>query len=170
MAEMNVFMRDKIKNAVIIALIVTALLYIPVRLVYFRLYPGDRIKGELRLFIDGQEYPLDKEDITYEYEHEKTDGEINDGEISLKAGEYGQYLIILTPPQDIPPITISVLQGNWWNKESFDLSIKVDTGRGSITYEGEQSYITEYGFTKSEEISESRLLSDEELFIGLGSL
>ena len=71
---MDVFMRDRIKNTVIIALIVIAVLYIPARLIFFRVYTGDRIEGELKLTVDGEEYALSDGDFTFEFEHEKTSG------------------------------------------------------------------------------------------------
>lgn len=165
---MDVFMRDRIKSTAIIALIAVALLYIPARLIYFRLYTGDRIEGEISLTIDGQEYSLKDSDLTFEFEHEKTSGKYEDGQVSLKAGDYGQYLIIINCPQDIPPITIGVMQANWWNKESFELTIEVDRERGSVTYSGKQKYITELGFSQSGLISKSQPLTDGELFVGFG--
>ncbi|MBR1751695.1 MAG: hypothetical protein IJ740_12630 [Ruminococcus sp.] len=163
---MDFFVREKIIYTLIISIIVIAVLFIPVRLIFFRLYPGDRIEGELTLIIDGEEYPLDESDLSYEFEHKKIEGRFDDGEVSIKAGEYGQYIIRIDSLPEIPPVYVKAFQANWWNKTDFDLSVEIDTKEQIVTYRGKYSYITELGFTDSESISDTQPFTDNELAVG----
>ena len=165
---MDSYTRGKIIMISVIVVIAAAVLFVPARLIYFRLYPGDRVKGTITVTVDGEEYSLDEKNITVEHEHQGYDFKPDDGEISLKAGDYGAYDIIISGLPDIPPITVAVYQANWWNVERFDLTVAVDTKEKSITYSGKHTYIAEDGFSQSEEISKKEDLSDKELGVGFG--
>ena len=165
---MDSLTRGKIITIAVIIAIAAAILFVPARLIFFRLYPGDRINGSITLTIDGEEYSLDKASISAEHNRQGYDFSLDDGEISLKGDDYGSYEITISGLPDISPITVAVFQPNWWNTDDFSLTIAVDTRNKSVTYSGKHTYITEYGFSQSEEISKSQGLSDKERRVGFG--
>lgn len=165
---MDVFMREKIRNIVIITIIAIVVLFVPARLIYFRLYTGDRVNGALTLTIDSEEYSLDEKNISVEHNGQSYEFSLDDGEISLKGDDYGSYDIVISGLSDIPPITVGVFQANWWNTEDFELTIAADTKQRSVTYSGKHTFITEYGFIQSESISQKQGLSEKELKVGFG--
>lgn len=96
--------------------------------IYYRLYLGDRIQGEIQVTIDGKAAFFDEEN-TDAHLYYKGDFSAADhtARISLKAGEYGSYSFDIYVVGLNQPIQISVMQYNWWNVHTFCLDVAVDT-------------------------------------------
>lgn len=161
----------KKKAVLIISLIIAfcisvCLLYKPI---YYRLYLGDRIKGNIEVVIDDNVYSLEEDNIKL---NDSGKIKINDdgtADISIHAGKYGSYRFDIS---DIPierPVSINCFQHNWWNVQTFELRIKIDTSQNLVIYEGSYTTISNDGKTRYDTIDKIQSLTDEytEILLGL---
>ena len=152
--------------AVILLLGVCVFLFL--KPVYYRiLYPWDRITGTIHLTADGESREIGKSDITCLYDAKDTAVSARPGQngtkISIHAGEYGPYSILLHVEGIEKPVEIVVYQYNWWNVCSFDLEITVDSEANTISLCSTATVLDEHG--KKIPVTESATLNcgDEEL-------
>ena len=135
---------------------------------YYRLYLGDRIKGNIELIIDEKPYLIEENKIKF---LDFGNGMIYDdgkADISIRAGEYGKYRFEILDTPIGKPISISCFQHNWWNVLDFDLTIKIDTVQEEITYNGNCITIADNGKKIYDPISNTQSLTDEYIQISLG--
>lgn len=116
------------------------LIYKPV---YYRLYPGDRIRGDIQVIVDGQTYALTESSFSDSGKvTSKDDGSAN---VRIKAGEYGAYEFVMDADAVGQPVTIRCYQYNWWNVMDFDLQLHVDTQQNIATVSGSVITIADNG-------------------------
>ena len=139
------------------------ILYKPI---YYRLYLGDRIKGNIEIKIDDRTYFLEENNFHSSGKSKMFD----DGTagISIRAGEYGIYsLEILGTPIE-KPISIRCYQYNWWNVMDFELDIKIDTAQNEVIYNGNYMTIADNGKKIYNPINYSQSLTDEHIQVVFG--
>ncbi len=135
--------------------------------IYYRIYPFDRIKGDIHISINGQ--PLSPESISF-YNKSRCDDisvktKDNKSYVSIRGGKYGGYSFAIDIPEMNKPIEVGIFQPNWWNAIDFFLSIDIDTVNNEILYD----YDFEQNDSKSITIGESRNnLDDEKLSVNFG--
>lgn len=151
-------------TAIILAAAAFCFIYKPV---YYRLYFGDRITGNVKLVIDGEAFPLDKDSFDIKQSGKIT---INDNiaEISFRAGDYGGYKFEIANEKLKEPIVITCFQPNWWNVMSFDITVFIDTLNDTVKYDGLYTTLTENGSKTNQEISKIQKFSDEKLGLVIG--
>lgn len=164
----------KKKFLLIILFIITfcisvCILYKPI---YYRLYLGNRIKGNVEVKIDDKTYFLEKNKIKF-HDSIYDDGtaKIYDNgtaNISFHAGEYGDYSFELLDTPIGRPIEITCFQHNWWSVQNFELKIEIDTSQNMITYSGNYTTISDNGKKRYETIDKIQSLTDEYVQIILG--
>lgn len=119
--------------AVIIALMTFCFFCKPI---YYRIYPFDRIKGNIHIRINKQ--PLSPENISF-YNKSRCDDisvktEDNKSYVSIRGGKYGGYSFEIDIPEINKPIEVCVFQANWWNTTDFAISIDIDTVNNEVRY------------------------------------
>lgn len=153
----------------IIAVIVIALMVFCFfcKPIYYRIYPFDRIKGDIEIIIDGQS--LSPESSSF-YNKSRCDDisvktKDNISSVSVRGGKYGGYSFTIDIPEINRPIEVRVFQLNWWNTIDFYLSVDIDTAHNEIIY----SCHFEQNDSQSVKIGESRNnLDDEKLSVSFG--
>lgn len=153
----------------IIAVIVTALMVFCFfcKPIYYRIYPFDRIKGDIEIIIDGQS--LSPESSSF-YNKSRCDDisvktKDNISSVSVRGGKYGGYSFTIDITEINKPIEVQVFQPDWWTTIDFCLSVDIDTANSEIIY----SYNFEQNDDKSVIIGECRNnLDDEKLSVSFG--
>lgn len=153
----------------VIAVIVTALMVFCFfcKPIYYRIYPFDRIKGNIHIRINEQ--PLSPESINF-YNKSRCDDisvktKDNKSSVSVKGGEYGAYSFTIDIPEINKPIEVQIFQANWWDTTDFALSIDIDTVNNEVCY---YCYFKNND-NKSITTGESRnKLDDEKLSVSFG--
>lgn len=126
---------------------------------FYRLYPGDRIKGEIRITVDGETVSLKDSDFSgCDKVKIKPD---NTAEISVRADTYGKYAVIMSSNETDPVIHLYFHQFNWWNVYKFNLSVDVDITAGTVTYEGSYTSLKEDGNKNLYQLSGREYLSSK---------
>ncbi len=150
--------------AVCIAILLTGAAFVRLCLpqVYYRLYPGNRINGEVTVTIDGQPAQIVEDSIYSAY---KTRFNVtgNGFRLSTKGNKYGSYHYSFSV-EELPDIQFAFYsyQFNWWNVTDFTLQYDIDTEANVVEYHAEHVELLESG-RKSEliEYSGSYSLNDE---------
>ncbi len=163
----------KIPKRTIIILSIIVLLCIPIFMLYkpnyYRFfYSDDRIKGNIKVITDNQVFHIGSENIILHYPGKAIDS--NDAvEISFPAGEYGEYSFEVTNISLDAPIRITCYQPNWWNVQSFELTLSIDTLTKTISYNGHYSTLSDNGEKIQNTISTTQNYDTENccLFFGL---
>lgn len=159
--------KKKITLTVCIVLTLCVLVCIVYKPIFYRLYRGDRIKGSVELTIDDKPCLLEENYFLFHEDgNVKTDGTAAD--ISIHGGEYGKYTFEILDTPIGEPILISCFQFNWWNVQTFELSINIDTEQGELAYNGNCTTIAESGKRSSYPINGSQALDDENIKISFG--
>ena len=153
----------------IIAVIVTALMVLCFfcKPIYYRIYPFDRIKGDIEISIDGQLFSPESSNFHNKSRCDDISVKTKDNIsfVSIKGGKYGGYSFTIDISEVNKPIEVQVFQPNWWNKIDFYLSVDIDTENNKIMY----GYDFEQNDSQSVTIGESRNnLNDEKLSISFG--
>lgn len=141
------------------------ILYKPI---YYRLYLGDRIKGNIEVEIDNKTYFLEENNIKFHNSGKAKMYDDGTAGVSFRAGEYGSYSLEIL---DIPiesHITINCFQHNWWSVQNFELKIKIDTSLNMITYSGNCTVVSNNGKKIHDPIDKTQSLTDEYVQIRLG--
>ena len=115
---------------------------------HYRHYKDDRITINLTATIDGELIKSDKikSDVTSDSFSENTvliKDKDNCVELSVKAGEYGEYLIS-TEICDYH-FDFRAMQWNWWDVQNINLTVDIDTKKNEYTTYEEYSHISEEG-------------------------
>lgn len=160
----------KKRNLLILCIIMAfcisvCILYKPI---YYRLYFGDRIKGNVKVEIDDKPYFLEENKIKF---HDSGKIEVCDdgtADISFHAGGYGGYLFEILDTPTGSPIAINCFQHNWWSVQNFELTIKIDTSQNMITYSGNCTTVSDDGQKIYDPIDITQSLTDKHLQISLG--
>lgn len=137
----------------------------------YRFYPGNRIKGTIKLSVDGEIVHLEKDDVRCIYcrndERISVKNRGDDTKIGIKAGGYGNYDIDLNVPDINEKLEISVMQFNWWNVTNFDINIDIDRSSDTIRWSYSYTSLKENGAKESFNGEQSGKLEDNSsLFIG----
>ncbi|MCH5350050.1 MAG: hypothetical protein J1E40_12055 [Oscillospiraceae bacterium] len=141
------------------------ILYKPI---YYRLYLGDRIKGNIEIEIDNKAYSIEENKIDFHSSGKSKMFDDGTAGISIRAGEYGIYsLEILGTPIE-KPISIRCYQYNWWNVMDFELTIKIDTAQNEINYNGNYMTIADNGKKIYNPINYTQSLTDEYIQLSFG--
>ena len=143
-------------------LLLIAALYIFCKPIYYRIYIGDRIKGNISVTIDGETFTPSSEDISG---CRKSNIKGDRTQIAVKGGDYGIYHFGV----NIPPIDKTINMGcyhyNWWTVTNFDIDIIIDTAGNIVTFEGDCSYVDDDGKTNKFQINDKQMLwSDPEIW------
>lgn len=157
-----------LKAAAILLIVLTVPICFLCKPLYYRLYFGDRIKGNIRVIADGNNIFLDKSSFTgCDNVREGTDSTY----VSRKAGEYGGYNIgfEISAGENIYPVTLSFYQYNWWNVTEFDLTAEIDTENKTAVFECSYFSVEEDGSKRYGSETESvKLPPDDEIVIRIG--
>ncbi len=98
----------------IIAVIVTALIAFCFfcKPIYYRIYPFDRIKGNITIIVDKQ--PLSPESISFHNKSRCDDISVktkdNKSSISVRGGKYGEYSFTIDIPEINKPVEVCVFR------------------------------------------------------------
>lgn len=140
------------------------------RVLYYRNYPHDRIKGDITVTLNGQAVTLDENDFYFcgkggfsAYENGGS------ARVSIKGGEYGLYSFDIHIPGFAKTVTADIMMYNWWNVTDFKLDIAVDESRKTAEYKYFYTYIAEDGKKLSESGSDTQNIDSDELKVRLGS-
>lgn len=152
-------------SIIMIFCISVCILYKPI---YYRLYLGDRIKGNVEVKIDDKTYFFEKNKIKF-HDSGKTKlyGE-GSADISFHAGGYGDYSFEILDTPIGSPIKITCFQHNWWSVQNFKLTIEIDTSQNMITYSGNYTTVLDNGKKRYKTIDKVQSLTDEYVQIILG--
>lgn len=160
-------LKKKITLTVCIILTLCVLVCIVYKPICYRLYRGDRIKGKINLTIDDKPCFIEENNIElHSSGNVKIDGATAD--ISIHGGEYGKYSFEILDTPIGEPVLISCFQFNWWNVQTFELTINVDTEQGEVAYTGNCTTIAESGKKLSYPINGSQPMTDENIKISFG--
>lgn len=135
--------------------------------IYYRIYPFDRIKGNIHIRINEQ--PLSPESINF-YNKSRCDDisvktKDNISSVSVRGGKYGGYSFTIDIPEIHKPIEVQVFQPNWWTTIDFYLSVDIDITNNEIMY----GYNFEQNDSQSVITGECRNnLDDEKLSVSFG--
>lgn len=143
--------------------------FFPGRLVYYRLYTGNRITGTVHVEVDDIAYRLDEKDISLSDTGDVTINDDGSADISIHAGEYGKYRFEISDTPAGNVISVNCFQFNWWNVQTYDLTIAIDTSSGTVTYSGEYTTIAENGRKEYETIASAQGLAHDTLQVWIGS-
>ena len=138
-------MKRNIAVVVALAVLVAAVcFFIPE--VRYRLYPFNRIKGNITVITDGTVCHLTEDNFSFpkegdrDYYGTKGKGKVkikdDTAEISFRGGKYGGYLVDIIGFADDQPVSVTFFQANWWNVQRFDITVAVDTASGNVLFEG----------------------------------
>lgn len=166
-------MTKKIKlliiSLIMIFCISVCILYKPI---YYRLYLGNRIKGNVEVKIDDKTYFLEKNKINFQDSiyHDGTSKIYDDGtaKISFNAIDYGNYSFEILDTPIGSPVKITCFQHNWWSVQNFELKIEIDTSQNMITYSGNYTTILDNGKKRYKTIDKIQPVTDEYVGITLG--
>lgn len=131
--------------------------------IFYRLYLGYRIKGDITVTVDNGDYAIKETQISGT---DKIKIKDNEAKVAVKAGEYGEYCIYLDLSDiysDAKPIEISCFQSNWWNVIEFELNIDVDTQSKNMNFNGEYDSLDSNGTQQIRTIDNS-----DETYIRIG--
>lgn len=128
------------KTTVIIVILVTVVISAAFcffcKPVYYRIYPFDRIKGNIHIRINKQ--PLSPENISFYNKNRCDDISVktkdNKSYVSVKGGKYGGYSFAIDIPEINKPVEVCVFQANWWNTTDFSLNIDIDNINNEVGY------------------------------------
>ena len=141
--------KSKRKTPIIITVIVLLLAagYFLIPEVRYRLYPFNRIKGNITVISDGNICHLDEDNFRFPKKGDRSfygfkgRGKVrikNDtAKISFRGGKYGGYAVDIVGITDDKPITVCFYQYNWWNVQRFDMTVTVDTASGEVDFEAD---------------------------------
>ena len=156
---------------VILLCISTCLMYKPI---YYRLYLGDRIKGTIKVEVDGEDYHLNHKNI---FMRDKNPGkyELNSQgiiDVSFHDNAYGSHPIDLYLPVGINNglqlVSVNCFQHNWWNVQNFELIIKINNSENTVTYQGKYTTIADNGKQLSDIIEHIQNQNDHlQILLGL---
>ena len=154
--------------AVILAviLLLAGISYLFLKPPYYRFfYLGDRITGTISVTIDGEKYDLkagdlsaihgNKEEIKIGF-HKEADATA----ISIHAGEYGPYRLIIHIDGIEFPLEAVIYQYNWYNISKFDLDVSIDHETETITFSSTAQVLSENGELDTENRSTTVGFSD----------
>ena len=123
-----------------VILLLAGISYLFLKPLYYRFfYFGDRISGTVHITIDGEEYDLQRSDVTgqQDFMNEVEVGVRNgtDGaRISIHGGEYGPYSLMINVDGLNAPLEAVIYQYNWWNISKFTLDISIDHAAETVTF------------------------------------
>ena len=136
--------------AIILALILLfiAISYFFIKPLYYRLfYFSDRIRGTVSVEIDGEKYDLKGSEVkgTFQNQTIRTGfKDVDEGaNISIRAGEYGPYRLLITIDKLNITLECIVYQYNWWNVCDFDLDISIDSTTGKVKLSSSATVLNE---------------------------
>lgn len=127
--------------------------------IYYRLYPGDRIKGDIQVIVDGETYALNENSFSACRRVKPEDD--GSAKIRIKAGEYGAYEFVMHADAIGLPVTIRCYQHNWWNVWDFDLQINVDTQQNRAIISGSVTDLDDKGKKSNDSIYQAYDLTEE---------
>ncbi len=123
---------------------------------YYRLYFGDRIKGEITVMIDGEPSTILQDTAVSSFQGMENAAKFravdNELYVSTRANAYGSYQFSFYV-EELPevPLCFNSYQFNWWNVTEFELRYNVDTQAQIVEYRVVHTELNETG-TKSEPI------------------
>lgn len=163
-------MKKKVLIAAVFFLAAAAvLLCIFGRVIYYRNYPHDRIKGDIAVTLNGQAVILDENDFSFVgkggFSVDKSEGYSC---VSIEGGEYGLYSFEIHIPGFAKPVTADIMMYNWWNVTDFKLDIAVDEALKTAEYKYFYTYIAENGKKLSESGSDTQNIDSDKLKVRLG--
>lgn len=161
------------KKVVIAAAVVFAVIAVLLgafgRVIYYRLYSGDRIKGDITVTLNGQAVSLEESDFSFlgkgGFSASSNGGSSH---ISIEGGEYGRYSFDIHIPDFPKTVTVHIMMYNWWNVTDFTLDIALDEAQKTAEYKYFYTYIAEDGKKLSENGSDTQDIDTDELKVRLG--
>lgn len=135
---------------------------------YYRVYTGDRIKGNILVIIDHQIYRLEKDNISLSDSGRITVNDNGTADITFSAGRYGNYKVGIYVLPAGNPITVNCFQHDWWNVQNFEITIEIDTSENIVVYDGSYRIISEDGDEIYSDINKTQSLTDSDLKVFSG--
>lgn len=150
-------------KVILVLLICYLLLFLFCKPIFYRLYLGHRIKGDISVTVNNGNYTLKETQFSGT---DKIKIKDHEAKVSVKAGKYGEYNIYLDLSDiyaEAKPINISCFQSNWWNKLDFELDIEVDTKNKTMKFNGECISVDNTGTQQIQPVE-----NPDEIFIRVG--
>ncbi|MGN1100647.1 MAG: hypothetical protein ACI4RG_00535 [Huintestinicola sp.] len=139
------------------------------RVLYYRLYPNDRITGDITVTLNGQAVTLNENDFSFVGKGGFSAYENGDSSrVSIEGGEYGLYSFDICIPGFAKTVTADIMMYNWWNVTDFKLDIAVDEALKTAEYKYFYTYIAEDGKKLSESGSDTQNIDSDEIKVRLG--
>lgn len=112
--------------------------------VYYRLYPGNRIKADIKVLVDGEVYKIDESNIQFTG-FEDHNGKVSAGfgdvtKVRYRANEYDRYTFDIVGTPINQPISIGFCK-NCWNICEADIVIDIDTAAETLTFRSDYTEI-----------------------------
>ena len=133
-----------------------------------RLYLGDRIKGTVEVVVDGAPFVLSEGNFDVDDGVKLEAGKNGTMNVALRAGDYGDYPLVLTGVFADRPITVHCFQHNWWNIMTFDLKVQIDTEKNEVTYSGSVTTRGADGKKQIDSIEKTQRFTDRTLEVSFG--
>ena len=163
------------KNIIVMILSVIFLISIvvialgPKGFYYKVLYFGDRIKVKTSVLIDGKEVEVDKDSINIQgsgvgKKTIKIDN--NDMDISFKGNEYSLYTVDFTAGEY--NFRIGIAHFDWWDINTFDVDINVDTKENKVSFKSNGKFIDENTWKEKEYNVEDESIIEDLNIISVG--
>ena len=137
--------KRKTPNIITVIVLLLAAGYFLIPEVRFRLYPFNRIKGNITVIKDGEICHLEEDNIRFpregdrEYNENKKEGRVkikkDTAEVAFRGGKYGAYCFYIDGFTDGNPVLVRCFQANWWDVQRFDITLNIDTASGNIVSE-----------------------------------
>jgi hypothetical protein len=137
---------------------------------YYRvLYFGDRIKVKTSILVDGKEVNVDKDTIEIGGSgvgKETIKVNSNDLDVSFKGNESSLYTIDFKAGEY--NFRIGITHFNWWDIDTFDVSVNVDTKDKKVKFKSSGKYIDEESMKEKDFNVEKEYQIDELNVISVG--
>lgn len=133
---------------------------------YYRLYFGDRIKGEITVTLDGEPATILEDTAVSSFQGLENDAKFrvegSELHVSTRANAYGSYQFSFYV-EELPeiPLRFSSYQCNWWNVTEFELHYNINTAENLGEYEAECVYLLESGRKSEPQVQQGTYALDD---------
>ncbi len=157
--------RTLIAALLCIVLLVTSICFF-VKPIRYRLYPGDRITGTVKVSVNGQPVALSEDDVSgCDKATVLSDGSVV---VCIHGGDYGDYTFYVSVSADCTPLAVHCFQHNWWSVMRFDVTIDVSAESGACTCSGVCVTLDDSGKQQSQQILQTFRRDSESFDIQFG--
>lgn len=177
-------MKSTLNRKKIIGIALAVLIAVPILThnpVYYRLYPGSRIKANVQITVDGEAFPVDQSNFIFRdnRNYQETDNPDHQGKVHVNSNNNADvkiranqkecyYFNIINTPMN-KPITVLYAKANWWDIYRTDIKIDIDTASETATISTKNTEVAQNEiFRSTKKDSETVSYADHECSIGFG--